>query len=238
MVTLFNGGHPLLNYFSKNFISLLRIDTSGGNITQTALSAAELFAPEEVVVYGADFGYPGGKSYARETYLYRYFADIKNRLNPEESIWFNLLMNQGAYRDPRSKTNFYTTPVMTDYHQRFKIYSKTLGTNNVLRITECGDEFIPSSGKIRKSHMPDNEMNGKAPKEFLRDYLGKIKNLPALDFNKIDRDNETSEVWITLLPLAAYRKKNSSIEDREELLMEVQKEAAEIIANYLNTTPA
>jgi hypothetical protein len=237
-VTLFNGGHPLLNYFSRNFVPMLQIDTSGGNITQTALSAAELFAPEEVIVYGADFGYPGGKPYARETYLYRYFAGIKTRVKPEESMWFNLLMDQGAWREPESKDNFYTTPIMSDYHQRFKTFAGTLGTNTVRRITERGDEIIPASGKIKKKKVPDSEINGKTSRKFLLDYLEKIRSLPLPDLNQIHQNSETEKVWTTLLPLAAYRKKYSGIENREELLKEVRKEAAGIIENYLNTTPA
>jgi uncharacterized Rossmann fold enzyme len=94
-VRFFTGGHPLEQYVSQYWRSIPALDTSGANVTYAALSLAESLGAARIELYGADFAYPLGRSYARGTYIYPYFAKQQNRLKPLEALFSAFL-----YRDP------------------------------------------------------------------------------------------------------------------------------------------
>jgi hypothetical protein len=94
-VRFFIGGHPLELYISRYWRSIPALDTSGANVTYAALSLAENLGAARIELYGADFAYPRGRSYARGTYIYPYFATRQNRLNPLEALFSAFL-----YRNP------------------------------------------------------------------------------------------------------------------------------------------
>jgi hypothetical protein len=81
----FTGGHPLTRYISQVLRLLPELDTSGGNVTHAAISLAERLGANEIELYGADFSYPNGVTYARGTYIYRIFENRQNRLLPLEA---------------------------------------------------------------------------------------------------------------------------------------------------------
>jgi hypothetical protein len=78
----FSSGHPLDRYVAARFRAFPILDTSGGNVTHAAVSLAEYMGAGKIQLYGADFSYPFGKSYARGTYIYPYFDLRQNRLRP------------------------------------------------------------------------------------------------------------------------------------------------------------
>ena len=82
---LFAGNHPLTRYLSRAWKNMPELDTSGANVTYAALSLAELLGAEEIELYGADFSYPYGISYARGVYIYSIFEEKQNRFSPLES---------------------------------------------------------------------------------------------------------------------------------------------------------
>ncbi|HSV55884.1 MAG TPA: 6-hydroxymethylpterin diphosphokinase MptE-like protein, partial [Magnetospirillaceae bacterium] len=72
-VHFFSSGHPFCRYVSAHFRPLPWLDTSGGNVTHAAVSLADSLGARRILLYGADFSYPMGSSYARGTYIHRYF---------------------------------------------------------------------------------------------------------------------------------------------------------------------
>jgi hypothetical protein len=74
------------------------VDTSGGNVTHAALSLAENLGAERIDLYGADFSYPLGRTYARGTYIYPFFEKQQNRRSPLEALHSGFL-----YRSPLEK---------------------------------------------------------------------------------------------------------------------------------------
>lgn len=78
----FTSGHPFSQYVNGSWRKFPFIDTSGGNVSHAAVSLAYALGAEEIHIYGADFSYPQGKSYARGTYLYPFFHSHSNRLSP------------------------------------------------------------------------------------------------------------------------------------------------------------
>ncbi|MDR2101841.1 MAG: DUF115 domain-containing protein, partial [Treponema sp.] len=94
----FSGGHPLARYISRRWRPLPEVDTAGANVTYAALSLADNLGAGEIELYGADFSYPLGRSYARGTYIYPYFENRQNRLTPLEG-----LVSAFLYRSPLVK---------------------------------------------------------------------------------------------------------------------------------------
>lgn len=65
-------GHPFEQYLGQYHGHLPSIDVSGGNVTYAAVDLLKRLGAAHISLAGADFSYPEGKPYARETYVYRY----------------------------------------------------------------------------------------------------------------------------------------------------------------------
>ncbi|MDR1899673.1 MAG: DUF115 domain-containing protein, partial [Treponema sp.] len=94
----FSAGHPLTNYISRFWRPIPLLDGSGANVTYAALSLAESLGAERIELYGADFSYPRGNTYARGTYIFPLFERKQNRLAPLEGLFSSFL-----YRGPLEK---------------------------------------------------------------------------------------------------------------------------------------
>ncbi|MDR1618062.1 MAG: DUF115 domain-containing protein, partial [Treponema sp.] len=94
----FSAGHPLTGYISRFWRPIPSLDSSGANVTYAALSLAEMMGAENIELYGADFSYPLGKTYARGTYIFPLFGGKQNRLTPLEGLFSSFL-----YRVPLEK---------------------------------------------------------------------------------------------------------------------------------------
>jgi len=128
----FTGGHPLTRYISAVCKDFPALDTSGGNVTYAAVSLAERLGAREIELYGADFSYPLGVTYARGAYIYPLFAARQNRLLPLEAQASAFL-----YRTPLKKrekvtgnkennTWYYETSMLKLYRERLEEKSETL----------------------------------------------------------------------------------------------------------------
>ena len=115
----FSSGHPFSQYISREIRSFPKIDISGGNVSHAALSLAEQLNPEEIYLFGIDFSYPQGKSYAKGTYLYPYFGSFENRTQPLESSLFSfLLRNKNIKKEKIGEKYRYTLKSMSSYKER------------------------------------------------------------------------------------------------------------------------
>ncbi len=96
----FSSGHPFSQYLTSHWRRLPVIDTSGGNVSHAALSLAGLLRPDEIYLFGVDFSFPEGKSYARGTYIYPLFRSQEQRTLPLETSFFSFLRrNERMIRD-------------------------------------------------------------------------------------------------------------------------------------------
>ena len=118
----FSGGHPLTRYISRSWKALPELDTSGGNVTYAAVSLAEQLGAREIELYGADFSYPWGISYAKGTYIYPFFGKYQNRFSPLEAQASAFL-----YRTPLEKVIraggdswYYENRALTFYRERLE----------------------------------------------------------------------------------------------------------------------
>jgi hypothetical protein len=205
----FSGGHPLARYVSRYWRSFPDIDASGANVTYAALSLAEYLGAEEIDLYGADFSYPLGKTYARGTYIYPYFEARQTRLNPQEAQASAFL-----YRTPLAKKTsgpswHYVTPLLQSYRERLE--AKARSANAALTaLPGLGAPLsLPQRKPRRREHLRlfTAGKAASAAGEFLENYRAGIAALPRPGQNITaflrGLTEQESLILTTLLPACA-----------------------------------
>jgi hypothetical protein len=224
-IRFFSSGHPFCAYVSAHWRPFPALDTSGGNVTHAALSLAEALGAETVLLAGADFSYPEGKSYARGTYIYGYFGQAQSRLSPLESLFSGFLFRGsdmereiGVGADGHSYSRYLTKPLMA-YREHLERFAAS-SSMEVLPLAGKGVLIrTPSAGqKKREAHLRRVFAAGNAScpaSEFLTHYAQNLRALPpprAPDISYIlSLKPEERDLWTTLLPSAsAFQRESSS----------------------------
>jgi hypothetical protein len=221
----FSGGHPLGDYISSRWRPFPAIDSSGGNVTYAAVSLAEALGAAEIELYGADFSYPLGRTYARGTYIFPYFEMQQSRLRPLEALFSNFL-----YRGPLEKKEipqtgegrrsiearrsiegrpsawYYETETLARYREALEAKGEEMGA--LLSPAEGLGPPLRLHPRPRRNSAPpwpERRPAGGAA-DFLADYREKIRALPpvkaAADY-PAGLGAEERRVLATLLPLTA-----------------------------------
>jgi hypothetical protein len=228
----FTSAHPLTRYISQFWKSLPGLDTSGGNVTYAAVSLAEQMGASEIELYGADFSYPGGVSYARGAYIYSLFAKCQNRLSPLEAQCSDFLyrtpLEKITYRsDDGADSWYYENRLLKFYRQRLE--EKSLYMEAAL--FPAKGLGAPICVKQAENRMQNHKTfsSSKAAtqaEDFLLLYKNKIAGLPkpeksiALYLESLD--DEERAVFATILPLACFIKNRNHIGDYRELIEEAK----------------
>ena len=240
----FTSAHPLTRYISRLWKPLPELDTSGGNVTYAAVALAEQMGAGEIELYGADFSYPGGVSYARGTYIYSFFAKHQNRLSPLEAQCSEFL-----YRTPLEKISaqaksgswYYENRLLKFYRQRLEEKSLCMEAE-LFPVEGLGAPICAKQAESRKQNLRTFSY-GKAAtqaEDFLLFYKNKIASLPkpeksAALYLELLSDEEKA-VFTTILPLAAAIKNRNSISGFRELIEEAKaytiKQIDKTLADY------
>lgn len=119
-ILFFTSGHPLsnmVNNFASN--SLLKLNSGAGTVTITALDLANKLNFKEIEVFGADFSYINGKTYAKGTYLDNIYNCSSTKLQTNEYFFSKL-----QYRTEllTISSNVKTTEVLNSYKKSFETY--------------------------------------------------------------------------------------------------------------------
>ena len=212
----FSGGHPLTRYLSRYWRPLPELDTSGANVAYAALSLAEYLGARTIELYGADFSYPQGITYARGSYIRSLFENRQTRNNPLENLHSAFL-----YRTPLSKQSGegdswrYETKAMTMYRKRLEEKARSLAA----RLSAAPGMGAPIALENRGSAVSNPERlrilaTGRAlmgAAEFLRRYRDGIAALPALTGPALSclegMSREEHIIFTTLLPSMAAIKR-------------------------------
>jgi hypothetical protein len=224
----FSGGHPLAAYVSQQWRPLPLLDTSGGNVTYACLSLAESLGAQRITVYGADFSYPGGRVYARGTYIYPFFERRQERRCPLETHLSSFLYRspflaaeggEPPGEVPSHEVPVYETTSLRQYRKSFerKIammeaqVSTAPGRGIPLEVHPKVPPPINAHGRIFSLFAP-----GKMVMDwnrFLEQYRRAIEELPALgDTNNNagvylrNLNTDARRVVVTLLPQMAALK--------------------------------
>lgn len=240
----FSSGHPLSRYVASRYRAFPVLDTSGGNVTHAAVSLAEYLGASTVRIFGADFSYPFGKSYARGTYIYPYFDVRQSRLRPSESLFAEFLYrNQSISREEDDDGAFrYVTKPLVMYKERLERLS-AVASCRIERERGFGvradtlRDVAPrgrDSGRVFAAGRPYQK-----PLEFLAAYHADIVALPApyrhaaayLD----GLSPHEKDVWTTMLPAAAVLRRlaGDTQAGPDELLTDTRDWCAGIVLNEL-----
>jgi len=233
----FTSGHPFSKYINRNWRKFPFVDTSGGNVTHAAVSLADSLGANNIYIYGADFSYPEGKSYARGTYIYPYFTSRSVRTESLETDFYNFLYRNDNISMLKTDYGFrYHTRPMLSYKERLESFSETINAN-IIPVEGLGEPIIvpyrrviPSTPEIFSAGMSRTSW-----RSFLTSYKKKLLNLSVpdsppsrylsgLDYTDLD-------IWTTLFPVAAVlRKKYRDSEiTSTEILREVRNWALDVI---------
>jgi len=234
----FSGGHPLTRYISRYYRTLPELDTSGGNVTYAALSLAEQLGAREIELYGADFSYPLGISYARGTYIYSFFGNRQNRFSTLEAQASAFLYRGPLEKIQRANGNswYYETRALKFYRERLEEKSSFMEAS-LIPMEGLG---APIAVKNRNSK-PKGERSGERRREikifssgkalmdageFLYQYQNEIRKLAEPGNNAADYlaslKTGAHAVFTTILPAAAAIKRRHPQENFRELFEETK----------------
>jgi len=118
------NNHPLsqlINQFQvKNKDSTLTfLNTGAGTVTSAALDFANKMGFTNIWLAGCDFAYIDGKPYAKGTYFDDIFGYTQTRLNPIETSFSNLMLNNELIYEEKNKI---TTKRLQAYKKTFEKY--------------------------------------------------------------------------------------------------------------------
>jgi hypothetical protein len=208
----FSSGHPFSQFVNRNWRSFPFIDTSGGNVSHAAVSLAARLGAREIRLYGVDFSYPEGKTYARGTYLYDYFRVRETRRTPVESHFFNLIFkNKTVIRESGPGYIRYTTKPLLSYKERMEALFRSIDAKIVHAPVKGMTFDIPSrSARPAAVRLPELFAAGAAGSsaaEFLDAYRSSLEELkepynPVINYLH-ELSAEEREVWTTLMPALA-----------------------------------
>jgi hypothetical protein len=220
----FSGGHPLTRWLSQTWRPLPELDTSGANVSYAAVSLAERLGARSIELYGADFSYPMGLSYARGAYVYPYFEKDQNRLAPLEKKASSLLFRSPLKKIYKDEKNWYYETRTLNFY-RLKLEEKSLSLEAEL-IPQEGLGPLLVTGTGREAGKTLRLFSPGAPKmraaEFLSRYREGISSLPPFrkDISRYISSLTDGEYTLlaTLLPAAAALKRRNPLMETAELL--------------------
>ena len=225
----FCGGHPFALYLCQYWRPLPQIDTSGGNVTYASLSLAQNLGAQRITLYGCDFSYPGGRTYAKGTYLERYFAERQSRFAPLEAQHSSFL-----YRSPflprEENKSYYETASLRFYRKGLEEKAHKMGAEIIAAKGLGAPLNLPKGKQCRfesEKIAPFKAGYAKTGyKEFLEQYRKDIAALPLPQaygdgsyWQHLDGKNQL--ILATILPLTAAIKYRSKLETRN-LIEEVK----------------
>ncbi len=209
------GGHPLSLLAARQIGGVPVIDTSGGNVGHAAVSLAIELGASRVHLFGADFSYPAGKSYARGTHLYDYFSEQEDRLTPLENGLAKVLLSTPPLRRvDHNGVPVYTNQKLDAYRERFEHAYAPYRR----RITVVEGDGIPILFPEVPTVAPRQEAHPSPTRQtvdrFLSDYTRALHNMPTkIPSRPTTFPVEPFDTWglfATIYPLVARLRKEQT----------------------------
>ncbi|MFO7849768.1 MAG: 6-hydroxymethylpterin diphosphokinase MptE-like protein [Spirochaetia bacterium] len=217
----FTSGHPFSRYVNRNWRKFPHIDTSGGNVSHAAVSLADSLGAQKILLFGADFSFPRGKSYSRGTYIYPLFRGQETRLIPSESLFYNFIFrNPEILHTGDDNIVRYTTKPMISYKKRLEEATGSLKAR-VIPIEGEGELLYPAEPAKRRenSSIIGTLFTAGSPsmgwREFLESYDSVLRELPdpteSLAGYRSQLNEEQIDVVTTLFPASAAIRREQEI---------------------------
>jgi hypothetical protein len=243
-ICFFSSGHPFSKYVNNNWRGFPYIDISGGNVSHAAISLANQLGADEIYLFGIDFSFPEGKSYARGSYIYNYYRARENRLASLESLFFWFIhKNSGFIKEYTDKSIRYTIKPMISYKERLES-ALSRQNSRIIPIKGKGVSLKIQAKNINSSNNVVSNIFCAGPAKydwriFLKKYLKDIKKLtapyePVPDYFS-NLTAVEKELWLTQFPAAIAIKQDFRQQELtgSSLLKEVRKWTIECISQVL-----
>jgi hypothetical protein len=242
----FSGGHPLARYLSLVWRPLPLLDTSGGNVTYACLSLAENLGADRITLFGADYSYPGGRTYARGTYVYPFFEKKQNRLAPLEALHSAFLYRapflppeggeaaNGSETADSRRVTYRETASLRFYRKKLEekaavMEARVFAAPGRGAPIATGGEKAPRAGnRVRKIFAAGRPRI--SADRFLEQYRNDIAALPNQAENLSGRE---WQIFTTLLPQAAALKRQNPKLAGPDLIEEVKRSSTREIERVL-----
>jgi hypothetical protein len=239
----FSGGHPLTRYISQQWRAVPLIDTSGGNVTYAAMSLADMLGAERIELYGADFSYPQGRTYARGTYIYPFFEKQQTRFSPLEALFSGFLFRSPQLqRFDQMDTWYYETPILNHYRKKLEEKIASIRAT-VIPVPGIGARLCIGE---KQPHPQLHTIRLFAPgspvmkaQDFLAEYREKIRAMPAMHgsawtyLQHLSQENRL--ILSTLLPQCAMMKRRNPKLPLAELIESIRSYCLQDIDKVLNS---
>jgi hypothetical protein len=230
-IHFFSGGHPLTRYISQAWRPMLNIDASGANVTYAALSLAHALGAKTIDLYGADFSYPLGVTYAKGSYIPKLFEIRQTRLKSLETQHSAFLLRTPLEKKALGNSWYYETKALSFYRNNIEKLAASLsvqlypapGMGAPINIPRHGNGainlFFKDKGRAPPGIVPRGPAEEKADM-FLESYAQKISALAipksfTPSFLKSLTDDEKA-IFFTLLPIAAaIKKQEKELKDKD-----------------------
>lgn len=237
----FTSGHPFSEYINRNWRKFPHVDTSGGNVTHAAISLADKLGAKNITIYGADFSYPEGKSYARGSYIYPYFNCRSKKIKPQETSFYNFLYRNENIEMKKTEYGFrYCTRPMISYKERLEMFSQKINAQ-IIPVEGMGEKItVPVKNYINVNPQFFSAGSSKESwKFFLEKYRKKMQDLEVPDSHPVNYfsslEFSDKDIWTTLFPIAAsIRNDHDHYIQPSILLNEVRSWALKRIDQYIN----
>jgi hypothetical protein len=196
----FAGGHPLARYIRNTWRPLPVLDTSGANVTCAAFSLAENLGAREITLYGADFSYPRGRTYARGAYIYPFFEKKQNRFLSMEAQHSAFLYRSPVLKKYAAEHGVwrYETESLRFYRTMLEQAAASADASAEQHVEKDGTFVFHLTGRRTISLFAAGSPQNSAA-EFLLSYKQKIEALSSFD----EHEDQNRNIVMTLLPVAA-----------------------------------
>lgn len=213
------SAHPLEQLAkSRSPESFFQNDSSSGTVTIAAIDFALKTGFSKILVFGADFAYSNGKTYASGTYLDDLYSIDQKKIRTQETV-FSALMYRAELKSISEAK--YTTTILDSYRAAFENW---LNANNAVCKKENDIYTVIAKKNLKSGEIQTKKFDFNAFSEFLKSEIQKILE------NDV-KDQLSNPVVVSMLPLIAYLKKQK--QDRKSF-EEYLKLALNFIVRYTN----
>ncbi|MDR2136446.1 MAG: DUF115 domain-containing protein [Treponema sp.] len=247
----FSAGHPLGAYAAARWRPFPHIDGSGGNVTHAAVSLAETLGAAEIELYGADFSYPLGRTYARGTYIFPYFEARQSRLEPLEALFSRFLYRSRLEKkSPAGGPWYYETETLARYRAALEASGGRLAARlipapglgaPIAPETRFSRSARPARAESANGRVINSDTHAPPAREFLARYREQIRSLRAPGSSAgaclAGLGYEGRQILATLLPLAAAIRRKEPEQGAAGIVERARDYAAAAIDRVLAARP-
>ncbi len=200
--------HPLVTLLCKDMDPFPQFDFSGGNVAYAACELADYLGAQTIELFGADYAYTRGKTYANGTYLHTLFLSRDSRTKSLDTFFADLLFRNKSLRHEIEEDGIitYRTELLDNYRKALRRRVSSYSAKIIFKDSKHYLYERDSHGEIRKT----NCIHQKPAKAtvFLQRYKTNLVDLEDSFIRLLDGGKSESAdslgIFQSLFPVFAY----------------------------------